>query len=510
MIKDFYEYCKKNIWAIFLTSLFICLTHGTRLITKNATIDTSLFINNPETNYNWLDIGRWGAVFTKNISELRSFNPYVANAFGILFVIIACVLWSFAFFQISKKDSVVYWLFGIVFFTNPVFSLQWLFYIQIFEVAFALCLIPISLINIFQWIEKKNILNLIVAIIGMIWTFATYQSNVPVYIVGAITCFLLYKESNFREMIKIALKLAISFIAAYLLYTIITKCFFSNSNYLDSQIAWSTQGINKCVQNILQYIKTVILGEGVFYTKVYSCGIILLIIIFFMEIKKINEKYMLRWLAIFVLLLMPFALIIYMGTQPVARSQFALGAVTASCLMLILKYFLQYKRGLVRKIFLFGVSALIIISVEKQMYTSMKVYYSDDVRYQEDIYVLQQIQEDIYDIEADLNKPLVFVGARESELNESAYKIEDIVTEYYARTVLGLFSWEEPYYYHSTNLILDVYKTIGVSFQYPSVEQINEGRNVSKEMQSWPKKGSIKETDDIIVVKLSKDLYANK
>ena len=140
----------------------------------------------------------------------------------------------------------------------------------------------------------------------------------------------------------------------------------------------------------------------------------------------------------------------------------------------------------------------------------MKVYYSDDVRYQEDIYVLQQIQEDIYDIEADLNKPLVFVGARESELNESAYKIEDIVTEYYARTVLGLFSWEEPYYYHSTNLILDVYKTIGVSFQYPSVEQINEGRNVSKEMQSWPKKGSIKETDDIIVVKLSKDLYANK
>lgn len=510
MLKDFYEYCKKNIWAVFLTTLFVFLTHGSRLIIKNATIDTALFINHPETNYNWFDIGRWGAVFTKNISELRNFNPYIANAFGILFIIIACVLWSFVFFQISQKDSGVYWLFGIVFFTNPVFSLQWLFYIQIFEVAFALCLIPISLLNIFQWIEKKNILNLIVAIIGMIWSFATYQSNVPVYIVGAITCFLLYEESNFKEMIKIILKLAISFIVAYLLYTIITKCFFSNSNYLDSQIAWSTQGINQCIQNILQYMKTVILGEGVFYTKAYSCVVILLMLIFFIDIKNFNVKYVLRWLAIFVLLLMPFALIIYMGTQPVARSQFALGAVIASGLILVLKYFLQYKRGLVRKILLCCVSILIIVSLEKQMYTSMKVYYSDDVRYQEDVYVMQQIVDDIYDLEVDLNKPLVFIGEREGQLNASSYKIEDIATEHYARTVLGLFSWQEPYYYHSTNLILDVYKTIGISFRYPSVEQINEGRDVSKGMKSWPKKGSIKETDDIIVVKLSKDIYENK
>lgn len=510
MIKDFYEYCKKNTWAIFLTTLFIFLTHGTRLITKNATIDTSLFINNPETNYNWLDIGRWGAVFTKNISELRSFNPYVANAFGILFIIIACVLWSFAFFQISRKDSVVYWVFGIVFFTNPVFSLQWLFYIQIFEVAFALCLIPISLINIFQWIEKKKLLNLILSIIGMIWTFATYQSNVPVYIVGAITCFLLYKKSNLREMLKIVLKLVISFFAAYLLYIIITNSFFSNSNYLDSQIAWNVQGIDKCIQNILQYIKTLVVGKGVFYTKTYSCTVILIIIIFFMEIRRIDIGSIIKWFSILLLLLMPFALTIYMGSQSVERSQFALGAVIASAFVFILQFFVQYKKVLLKKFFLFITILLLAFSVEKQMYTSMKVYYSDDVRYQEDIYVLQQILDDIYDTEADLNKPLVFVGARESRLNESTYKIEDIVTEYYARTALGLFSWEKPYYYHSTNLILDVYKTIGVSFQYPSVEQINEGRNVSKGMRSWPKKGSIKETDDIIVVKLSKDIYANQ
>lgn len=51
-------------------------------------VDTMLYINMPHYTYNWLDIGREGAVLSKWIFQQMYYNPYLATIAGYLFVII--------------------------------------------------------------------------------------------------------------------------------------------------------------------------------------------------------------------------------------------------------------------------------------------------------------------------------------------------------------------------------------------------------------------------------------
>lgn len=500
------DFCCKNKLYIFICSLILLLVHGSRFFTRNVSIDTLLFTVSPETNYNWLGIGRWGMVLTKKLGGLSRYNPFAVSVFAFIMMILACVIWAYLFYSVSGENRGVFFAFGIIFFTNQVFALQFFFQIQVFELMFSMLLIPIALMLIYNWIDNKKLSFCIAGIACMVWIFSTYQSNVILYISGAISCFLLYKQNNLKDSVQIILKLVLTFLIGYILYILINKLFFTSSGYLESNIWWGKLSVKECVDLIWQHMIQLLIGAGVFFNKCYLALLIILTMIFFAEIRNYNLLRFVKCIALGVLLLMPFAMTLYLGHMPVERSQTSIGFVLGIGFVLVYCYFSTNKKYIIRKLGLLLTIMIIGITMQKQMYTTLKLYYTDDIRFKEDIYILQQIQNDINEIGGFRDRAVIFIGKREANLNASCYPAGTQGIEYYGTSCFSLMTDTKPYYYTSSFIINDLSATIGMPFLKPTVEQVERAREFAVDMPSWPSKGAVVGTEDMIVVKLSEDI----
>ena len=61
------EYCESKTFLLLITFIILIVCHGYLLFNSNVGIDTDVFVNNPENNYNWMEIGRFGLIIEKNI-----------------------------------------------------------------------------------------------------------------------------------------------------------------------------------------------------------------------------------------------------------------------------------------------------------------------------------------------------------------------------------------------------------------------------------------------------------
>ena len=72
---------------IFNISIVAVVLIGCRIFNLSVTMDTDLFINTPRSVYNWLDIGRYGLIFTEKIFGIRWYNPYINSTLGFFAIV---------------------------------------------------------------------------------------------------------------------------------------------------------------------------------------------------------------------------------------------------------------------------------------------------------------------------------------------------------------------------------------------------------------------------------------
>lgn len=65
----------------------------------------------------------------------------------------------------------------------------------------------------------------------------------------------------------------------------------------------------------------------------------------------------------------------------------------------------------------------------------------------------------------------------------------------------------EPHYFGSSTRIVQFMQSIGININVSPREHFTPARQLAQTMPCWPIEGSIQETDDFIVVKLSEDQY---
>ena len=63
-------YFTANSWHIILSSVILLLVWLPWVGVSETHIDTEVMVNAPYTTYNWLGIGRFGAVLTKTVFQL--------------------------------------------------------------------------------------------------------------------------------------------------------------------------------------------------------------------------------------------------------------------------------------------------------------------------------------------------------------------------------------------------------------------------------------------------------
>lgn len=505
-MKTFYKYIAENgsLWiVILLTALF---SHGTMLLGRSIGIDTEDLITLQDAFYGeWLSMGRQGLVLLKLLLGTRILNPYFTGVMTLFFLTGACVLWNYLFEQISgKKNWVAAFVFSVLLTVSPLLTEQLYFKLQAMEVTLGFCMMAVSLLFVYRAAAecglRNRCLHLAAAIVLNIILFSLYQVMVPLFLFGTAACFLLYsffrKETVPEVLRRMLILYSVAFLGSFLLNQLITAVWFSSgSGYLTGQIRWLTQSFKDCLINIYWHVKAVALGQGLYYSRLYPVGCLVLAVMVLCAAWKKRQVVVLAGACLNLLLVLaaPFYMTVLCAVEPVMRSQmvmpFALAFVTYAVVLR-----LEDRRTAVRIFLLLcGIAGYV------QLKATMQLNYTDSVRYESDVRIAEAIMRELNALEDSAHSyPVVFVGKHAAELNNSCVKGDTIGYSF--------FEWDadvEPRGFYSTRRIVDFMHTLGGNYVQGTAQRQARAAEYSKTMASWPMQGSVALHDGCIIVKLS-------
>lgn len=523
----------RNKSVLVLLGIMTGLLHGDKLFSTNSGIDTEKIIFAETGLYeSWLGIGRQGLVLLKWLLGQLDFNPYFAGVLILVFLFLTVVSFGFLFEAVSGRQSrVALLLFGAVLIAHPIITEQLYFTLQGAEVTLAFNMTAGSLYcgHRFASATLKKWMWLGLAIILLIPAFGVYQAFVPLFLFGiiALGClrFLNLKKADIQQMKKefiYLIKMCIVFLTAFIINQGITRMFFSASDYLNKQIQWNFLQPMLSITKILAHVRDVMLGKGIFYFSAYLwLALVLVVITFLIGRRKIKKKMwtpgVFAWGAFLFagLFASPFFLTILMGERPVIRGQLVLPFTTA--FMAYVSYVMladdriwktksdRFETKGVRKIALVTVVTISSLAIWQEADITCRLYYTDAVRYQEDLRLAAHLQQDIAEFtgDCDYRGVVAFVGQRKPKGNCAIVR-GDVMGQ-------SLLAWDtdvEPKNFWSSSRIVGFMHCQGSGYIAPDVEQAAFATECAKGMKCYPTDGSITWCKDsagngMVVVKLS-------
>ena len=283
-MKEFFEFCRKRIDLLIFNISIVAVVYGCRIFNLSVTMDTDLFINTPRSVYNWLDIGRYGLIFTEKIFGIRWYNPYINSTLGFFAIVAFLMMFAYSFEYISGRENRYnYFVFSALFMTHPIWVMQWVFKLQNFDIAISILLVAIAVYLTFSWIKCRAVWRLLLAIGCLVWSFGSYQANTTLFIAAVAFGILICKETDLKKLFLVCVKAVVPFGCAYILNSIIVKMFFSSGDYIEGQVLWGNVSAEQCIINIIQHIKQVffvykdyIYGYGAVVLSI--CAVVMLVI----------------------------------------------------------------------------------------------------------------------------------------------------------------------------------------------------------------------------------------
>lgn len=482
---------KEFIWqyklSLICTNLFTLLLYGIKLIHYSISIDTEIIINSYSSMMtSWLSIQRFTLVFLKYILHLNPFKYYLANSLMIIFFSISTYFLYYIIYKNSndQPNNLKILLFTTLVISSPIFAEQFNFTLQCAEVAISLFIFDIGLSLYFKYINKNNILLLISSILCFTLCLGTYQTFMTILISLLIFYLLInYKPNHPNKNIKkYIITSFVVIITSFLLYNLISKIVMhtfklTSSSYLTNQISWLSKPITYNIIILIKYITKVFLGYGTFYSLSYFLSFI--IISNNIQQYKQDKFYILINI---LCLLSPFLLSILLGTPEATRAQMTLPLLTP--LIITFLNNLKYKKT---------ITTITIIIMISQTITTITLLYNNDINYQKDKKLAENIMKEI---EPNLeNHKLVLVGHTTPKNN--FIKGDSLGASF--------FNWDTNTPYGTNARAIGFMNTLGYHLEYPTIEEYELAKTIAKEqnLTTYPDKNSIYSHQNLIIIKLS-------
>lgn len=495
--EEFKQYLIQKKFYILIIFLFLLTTYGIKVFYYDTSIDTEFILNSYAEQMNaWKGVGRYSLVFLKEVLLLKPFNPIVANILTFAVNFLSAVVLSYFFHTLFSggKRETYSWIFPVVFFASPIMAEQFAFILQSFEVALGILATFISLWMLIKWIQTNILGFFLFSILLNLFSFGLYQSFLPFFIAGVVVSViaLMKKESyrnsqSFKPMVMMILKYIIVFVISIIGYELIIKLSTEATGaYLNNQVCWGTDG-QDCIKNIQDHALDIYKGNYIYYSKWLIWFFLVIILISTYSIYKRKENV---WVSIllFCLLLTPILMAVVMGVAPVLRSQF--------CYPFVLGFMLNYVLCCVtfkpiRRILLILVTYISF----NQAYVTSLLFYSDHMRYEEDLAITHQLGFEIDSIIQDQGeKRVVFIGSRTALNTSVSLKGETLGRSYY--------EWDASQPTGSSIRILGFMRNNGFHFKEPTSDDYQKGLEEAQNMSVWPGKQSIKVVDELIIVRM--------
>jgi hypothetical protein len=522
----FCNFCRNNIPLVIAVSITLFFTYGIRLFWHSIGIDTEDFIADKSGFLRWnLAIGRFGSVLLTKVWYIKEFNPFTA------FFIAFCLIWFFtiswcyiiAVFSMDTGRNNKLIPFALVFMTMPVWAEQFYFIFQAAENALIISLCPYVIYLLFKGFLDHEKGKIACAFILLVFITSVYQAIVPMFCCGVFICFVLLQEhSEYEPHIyrNLCLKLFITLLVSLAVYFFIDRIIIpvvfhiENSHYLDSD--WGKEPIRRIILRILLLGYTISIGqisaiqnianpimlqyantgmnaiEGVTITSRLLGNIFLLpvVIIFLAKIYVVMRKAIHRGRRLLYILagigipLSIMSLSIIRGQMSPIRSLYALPLASA--------FMLFYLIRICKKKAAAVVACLSLLVAVYQAQTSAQLFYSDQIRYNEDVRFAYDLNNLITQVQPENEKlPVVLVGKYHTA---SCFQANFLQGE-----VIGHSFFEEV---GRPDLFM---KSLGINFDRPNETQMEQAFKEAISMPQYPDPGCVKRMQDYIVVRISED-----
>jgi len=514
-------FIKENTACLIIAFVGMILLHASSLIGKAIGIDTEALLYYGDDFYKgWLNSGRQGLVLLHKLLYFwcDGFNHIAAGIYTIIFLMVALTAWIYLFRVVSNKENKLgNIVFCLIIISHTILTEQVYFRIQSAEVCLSFAFVAISILLLVDVVTKNkigmpDIFKVIIIVFLNLISFSIYQIMVPLYIFGCVAVLLLRFSFVNREMKPWteSVKMAVVFLISFIVNEVITLSFFNGSEYLGNQIYWKTESFGKCIYQIISHVvRAGVIGRRIYFAPTYAVYAILLAITFLMLAKQ--NKYKKDGIVFLVIVLIftvgaPFYMTVLCGGESVIRSQlllpFTLGFM-AYALMFVLtntdiisnKCNPKLAKGIILLII-----AINIITITQQAILSIRLHYTDKIRYTYDEAFAYELIDEINKFQnEDKSLPVVFIGSRSSQLDSFCIDDGDVIG-------YSFFDWDtnsEPYSYHSSLRIIGFLSALGTTYTEPDTAKMDSAYDYSLSMNTYPVSGGIVVYDGMIIVKLS-------
>lgn len=311
-------------------------------------VDSEVVINIPGTNYNWLEIGRYGLVLTRKLLGTGWYNPYYTGILMLFFLWMTGISFSYLTGKLFPKvDTPITTLGSLVFITYPTFTEQYYFHFQSAEIAFGLWLSMLAMLLLYYFAKERNFLCFLLSLPIYILTFAIYQSFIPVALCGYLAIFLAMVMQTDTEPSAIKRNILgsiLHFTIAFVISQGINKLCFPASGYLNNQVVW-TSGISlsQSFKGVVTACLRMFAGHGLFYTAILLIAVVSAFAAFFYFHDLEAYKIILGVLAAIGITITPFILTLLIGENTAVRSQFTYALAAIFLLLFVAQTVLDKK-----------------------------------------------------------------------------------------------------------------------------------------------------------------------
>jgi len=509
------SFCKNNIPLIIATTLTLFFCYGIKLFQYSIGIDTEQFMVDKSGIFEFnVNIGRFGSNFLAWLLHIKEFNPFTA------FFSTFCILWLFTishayiialFCKNTDKNNELI-PFALVFASSPVWAEQFYFLAQAREVALMVLLCPFTIYIMFKGFIDKQKSKVIFAFLSLIFMTSVYQAMVPFFCCGVFICFMLfmetsdYKPKTYRNL---CLKILAMFVCAMIAYVIIFYM-VQKIQYLNDMNKWGHTSIKESILRILLFAYTLTIGsipqvqdiansiiasharsgmeaakDIANISKVFGNILLLpLALLFIIKCITIARK---RYLYIIAAICVPLSIMflaILGGNMPPIRAIYVLPLAFAFMFFFLIKNCSGKFR--------IAIICLALFTAAYQAQITAQLFYSDQLRYNEDVRLAYEIR----NIIGDENLPIAIIGKYKTS--------EKFHANFLQGEVIGhsFFEWGKDAR-EAVERKLDFMRCLGINFKAPNDEQIERAIYEAAYMPSYPNPGYVKNLPDMIVVKLS-------
>jgi len=531
-LMGFCNFCKNNIPLIIAVTIMLFFTYGIRLFWHSIGIDTELFFSSKSDALKWsMAIGRFGYVLLSKLWYIKEFNPFTA------FFTAFCLIWFFTIswcyiIAIFSRDTIKNKKlipFALLFMTAPVWAEQFYFLAQAAENALIISLCPYVIYLLFKGFLDHEKGKIVCAFILLVFMISVYQAIVPMFCCGVFICFVLLQEhSDYKPQVYrgLCLILLITLVGSLMIYFFIERVIIpvvfdiDRSEYLDSMIGWGKQPIKTVIYSVLLFCCTIIgpipLVQNIVYPFIMhdaqvadaivklsriSGNILLLpaVIFFLLKITAIMRrkfpkgKRFLYFLAGIGIPLSIVFLAFIGGNYLSIRVLFVLPLASAFMIFFIIKHS-------IKKIAVIVACLTLFVAVYQAEITA-QLFYSDQMRYNEDVRFAYDLNNLITQIQpADRKLPVAIVGKYQTASR--------FYTNFLPGDIVGLSVFEiGRATYARTAHGLAFMKSLGINFDMPNEKQLQQAHKEAASIPPYPDPGCVKRMQDYIVVRISETLY---